>query len=167
MFLVLVPGVVAGVVPWLLTGWRPAGPPAVVAVAGFVFCAAGTAALLHAFGRFVVDGLGTPAPVAPTERLVVSGLYRHVRNPMYLAVGAVIAGQALVLGRPVLALYGAAYALAVVLFVRRYEEPTLSRRFGEEYAAYRRAVPAWRPRRRPWKPGARSGREGPDAKLSR
>ena len=68
---------------------------------GWLLVAGGLAALLPSFARFALQGLGTPAPVAPTEHLVVTGLYRHVRNPMYLAVGALIAGQALILGRPV------------------------------------------------------------------
>ena len=162
MFLLVVPGIVAGVVPWLLTRWRPADHAAVwlpFRIAGLLLVAVGLAALLHAFARFVVEGLGTPAPVAPTERLVVGGLYRYVRNPMYLAVGAVIVGQALALGRPVLLLYALAFAVVVAVFVRAYEEPTLLRRFGAEYVAYARAVPAWWPRRDPWTPedGAPAG----------
>jgi protein-S-isoprenylcysteine O-methyltransferase Ste14 len=151
-FLVAAPGVVAGLVPWLLTGWRSSNPPVPVAVLGALLIALGAGVLLHAFGRFVVEGRGTPAPVAPTERLVVGGLYRHVRNPMYLAVGAAIVGQALLLGRPLLLAYAAAFWLVVAAFVRGYEEPTLSARYGEEYAAYRRAVPAWWPRLWPWSP---------------
>jgi protein-S-isoprenylcysteine O-methyltransferase Ste14 len=100
----------------------------------------------------VLEGRGTPAPVAPTERLVVGGLYRYVRNPMYVAVGATIVGQALLLGRPWLLAYAAAFWLVVATFVRVYEEPTLIRRFGREYDAYRSAVPGWWPRRRPWSP---------------
>ena len=69
---------------------------------------------------------------------------------MYLAVGATIVGQALALGQPALLLYAAAFAVAVVSFVHWYEEPTLRRRFGEQYEAYRRAVPVWWPRREPW-----------------
>ncbi len=149
VFLVVVPGVVAGVVPWLLTGWDAAADvPWPVVAAGVALTAAGAAALLHAFARFVVEGLGTPAPVAPTEHLVVGGLYRYVRNPMYLAVAAVIVGQALILGRPVLLLYAVAFGAAVWSFVRLYEEPTLAQRYGAEYDAYRHAVPGWLPRRR-------------------
>ena len=107
-------------------------------------------ALLQAFARFVVEGLGTPAPIAPTERLVIGGLYRYVRNPMYLAVGAIVVGQALLLGRAVLLAYGALFAVLVEAFVRWYEEPTLARRFGARYEAYRQAVPRWWPRTRPW-----------------
>lgn len=153
VFLAAVPGVVAGVVPWLLTGWDAHDPPwstAPLRVAGAVLVGAGSLVLLHAFARFVVEGLGTPAPTAPTEHLVVGGLYRYVRNPMYLAVGAVLVGQALLLGRVVLLAYTALFAAAVAAFVRWYEEPALTRRFGDRYEKYRRAVPAWRPRTRPW-----------------
>jgi protein-S-isoprenylcysteine O-methyltransferase Ste14 len=120
-FLVLAPGVVAGLVPWLLTGWRVRSPLpywAPVRVAGALLVAAGVAVLLPAFARFAVEGIGTPAPVAPTERLVVGGLYRYVRNPMYLAVTAIIAGQALALGQLVLLPYAATFGAIVAGFVR-------------------------------------------------
>jgi protein-S-isoprenylcysteine O-methyltransferase Ste14 len=154
VFLLLAPGVVAGLVPWLLTGWEARGPMPYwlpMWIGGLALLAAGVLVLVLAFARFVVEGLGTPAPVAPTEHLVVGGLYRYVRNPMYLAVGATIVGQALVLAQPVLFVYAAIFAVMVVAFVRGYEEPTLRRRFGEEYERYRRAVPGWWPRRTPWR----------------
>jgi protein-S-isoprenylcysteine O-methyltransferase Ste14 len=156
VFLVLVPGVVAGLVPWWLTGWRVQDPLPYwvpLRVGGLNLLAAGVVVLLQAFVRFVVEGLGTPAPVAPTERLVVGRLYRYVRNPMYLAVAAIIVGQALALGQAILLLYAGAFAVAVAAFVHWYEEPTLRRRFGDQYEAYRRAVPAWWPRRDPWDAG--------------
>jgi protein-S-isoprenylcysteine O-methyltransferase Ste14 len=146
LFLGLAPGVVAGVVPWLLTGWEARSFPLVLRVAGAVLIAAGLPVLFHAFARFVLEGRGTPAPVAPTEKLVVGGLYRWVRNPMYLAVGAIIAGQALLLGSWVLGVYLVAFAALVVTFVRGYEEPVLRARYGAEYEAYRAAVPGWWPR---------------------
>jgi protein-S-isoprenylcysteine O-methyltransferase Ste14 len=148
LFLFVAPGVVAGLIPWLLTGWDAAGDvPGPLVAAGVALTAAGAAVLLHAFARFVVEGLGTPAPVAPTERLVVGGLYRYVRNPMYLAVAATIVGQALILGRPALLLYALLFGVVVWAFVHFYEEPTLARRYGAEYDAYRRAVPGWWPKR--------------------
>jgi protein-S-isoprenylcysteine O-methyltransferase Ste14 len=149
-FFALVPGTVAGLLPWWLTRWRPGAPFAhwlPVRLLGIVILLAGTAMLVYAFARFVVEGIGTPAPIAPPTHLVVGGLYRYVRNPMYLAVTAMIVGQALILGRPALLLYAAAFVAAVASFVHFYEEPTLARRFGAEYDAYRRAVPAWWPRR--------------------
>jgi protein-S-isoprenylcysteine O-methyltransferase Ste14 len=155
VFFVLAPGVVAGLIPWWLTGWRVRAGPAwwlPLRVAGVVLLAAGVGVLVHAFVRFVVEGLGTPAPVAPTRELVVGGLYRYVRNPMYLAVLAAIVGQALALGQLVLLPYAAVVAAAFVAFVRWYEEPTLAAQFGARYQAYRRAVPGWWPRRHPWRP---------------
>jgi protein-S-isoprenylcysteine O-methyltransferase Ste14 len=152
-FFVLAPGVTAGLIPWWLTGWdaRDTWPPLVVL--GAVLVAGGLVVLVQAFVRFVVEGIGTPAPVAPTEHLVVGGLYRHVRNPMYVAVAAIITGQALVLGRPALLLYAAAFVAVTAAFARFYEEPALRRQFGAEYETYREAVPGWWPRARPWHPG--------------
>jgi protein-S-isoprenylcysteine O-methyltransferase Ste14 len=112
--------------------------------------------VVSAFGRFVTEGLGTPAPVAPPQRLVVGGLYRYVRNPMYVAVLSCVVGQALLFGRASLWVYGALVTVAMVAFVRLYEEPNLARRFGADYEAYRRAVPGWLPRLRPWR-GSDSG----------
>jgi protein-S-isoprenylcysteine O-methyltransferase Ste14 len=152
VFLVAAPGVAAGLLPRLLTDWRSSNPPVSAAVLGALLIALGTGVLLHAVARFVTEGRGTPAPIAPTERLVLGGLYRHVRNPMYLAVGATIVGQSLLLGRPLLFAYAAVFWIVVAAFVRGYEEPTLSARYGEEYAAYRRAVRAWWPRLRAWSP---------------
>lgn len=150
LFFVVVPCVVAGLVPWWLTDWDAGDAWLPLQVAGAVLIAAGALALVHAFVSFVLEGIGTPAPVAPTEQLVVGGLYRYVRNPMYLAVGATIVGQTLLLGRLVLLVYAAAFGVAVFAFVRGYEEPTLARRFGSQYEEYRRAVPGWWPRLRPW-----------------
>jgi protein-S-isoprenylcysteine O-methyltransferase Ste14 len=152
-FFAVAPGVVAGVVPGMLTGWRSAASVwAPLRVLGVALVAAGALVLVAAFTRFVTEGAGTPAPIAPTEELVVGGLYRHVRNPMYLAVVAVIVGQALMLGRPVLFAYAATVWAVVAAFVQWYEEPTLARTFGTSYENYRRAVPAWRPRLRAWRP---------------
>ena len=150
VFLALAPGVVAGVVPWLLTRWDSTDPPLGAQVAGGALIAAGALVLLSAFARFVLEGIGTPAPVAPTEHLVVGGLYRHVRNPMYVAVAATIIGQAALLGRPALLLYALAFMAVVAAFVHGYEQPVLSERFGAEYEEYRCNVPAWCPRLRPW-----------------
>jgi protein-S-isoprenylcysteine O-methyltransferase Ste14 len=152
LFFAIAPGSVAGLVPWLLTGWHVhatyAWPWRALGIALVVI---GGAIVAEAFVRFVVEGVGTPAPAAPTERLVVGGLYRHVRNPMYLGVAAAICGQALILGRPWLFAYATLFGAVVWTFVTFYEEPTLARRYGAQYEAYRQAVPAWRPRLRPWR----------------
>jgi protein-S-isoprenylcysteine O-methyltransferase Ste14 len=151
VFLLLAPGVTAGLVPWLLTRWHARHTWLPLQVAGTLLLVVGIVALVDAFARFVFEGLGTPAPVAPTKHLVVGGLYRYVRNPMYLAVTAAIVGQALLLGRPELLLYALVFVAAVVGFARGYEEPKLQRQFGAEYEEYRRAVPGWWPRRRAWR----------------
>ena len=154
-FFALAPGTVAGLGPWLLTRWRPGAPFTswpLLRLAGALLVVAGAAALIHAFARFVAEGVGTPAPVAPTAHLVVGGLYRYMRNPMYAAVTAAILGQALLLWQPVLLTYAAVVASAFVVFVVGYEQPALRRQFGPSYEAYRRAVPAWWPRRHPWRP---------------
>jgi protein-S-isoprenylcysteine O-methyltransferase Ste14 len=157
-FLVVAPGVVAGVAPWLITGWQPGSArPAALVVTGALLTAAGSGVLLSAFGQFAIGGAGTPAPPAPTERLVIGGLYRYVRNPMYLAVLAAIAGQALLLDRWVLLLYAAGVAAAFAAFVRWYEEPALTRRYGAQYLAYTRDVPRWLPRRPARRAGSGAG----------
>ena len=148
LFFAVAPGIAAGLVPWLLTTWQAHDWLLPARVAGAVLILAGIPVLVHAFVRFVVEGLGTPAPMAPPERLVVGGLYRYLRNPMYVAVAATIVGQALLLGRVVLFAWAAVFALSVWSFVHWYEEPTLHRRFGAEYDEYRRTVPAWWPRLR-------------------
>lgn len=152
LFFLVAPGLVVGLGPWLLTRWElnlnaTLGP---VRVVGAVLLLAAIAFLVHAFLRFVVEGLGTPAPVAPTRHLVVGGVYRYLRNPMYVAVVAAILGQAMVLGRPILLAYAALIAAAQAAFVHFHEEPQLRRRYGAEYDAYRQAVPGWWPRLRPW-----------------
>lgn len=154
-FFALAPGIVAGVIPWWLTRWEVRQPLphwAPFRVIGAILIAAGALVLIRAFVRFVVEGAGTPAPVAPTERLVVGGLYRYVRNPMYLGVLATIVGQALALGQPALVMYALVVFVIFAAFVRLYEEPVLSARYGAQYDVYRRAVPAWWPRLRAWKP---------------
>ena len=146
LFFALAPCVVAGVIPYLLTGWDAEPVAAWVRVLGVVVTAAAAAVLLHAFARFVLEGIGTPAPVAPTQHLVVGGLYRWIRNPMYVAVVAASAGQAAILGRPGLLVYAGGLLALFVAFVKGYEEPTLHEQFGAEYDAYRREVPGWWPR---------------------
>jgi protein-S-isoprenylcysteine O-methyltransferase Ste14 len=149
-----VPGTVAGLGPWSVSGWRMgraflgAEPLRWV---GAALIAAGVVGLCECFARFALVGLGTPAPAAPPERLVVSGLYRRVRNPMYVAVVASILGQALLLGSAALLVYGAVIWLMFHLFVIAYEEPTLRRSFGADYEAFRAAVPRWIPRLTPWR----------------
>lgn len=155
IFFLLAPGMVAGAVPWWITRWRMRGEAIAwlpLRAIGVVLLVVSVPVLVRAFWQFAVEGLGTPAPVAPTKTLVVGGLYRYVRNPMYLAVLGAIVGQALLLAQPGLFVYAMVILAAFASFVRWYEEPTLSRQFGADYDAYRKAVPAWWPRRHPWTP---------------
>src|SRR5215831_15669611 len=156
VFFVLAPGTIVGYLPWLLTGWQVRDPlpgwlP--LRVLGVTLLLAGVGAIVHAFIRFVVEGLGTPAPVAAPRHLVVGGLYSYVRNPIYVSLVVAITGEALLLGQLWLLLYAAAVGLFLILWVFVVEEPALREQFGEEYETYRRAVPGWWPRLRPWKAG--------------
>jgi protein-S-isoprenylcysteine O-methyltransferase Ste14 len=140
------------VIPLWLTGWQVQVTARAVPrqTAGMTLVVCGLLVLVPAFVRFVREGRGTPAPVAPTERLVVGGAYRRVRNPMYLAVLAVIVGQALIFADVGLLAYAVIVAVAMVAFTRWYEEPTLASRYGQQYDDYREAVPGWLPRLHPW-----------------
>jgi protein-S-isoprenylcysteine O-methyltransferase Ste14 len=154
VFLVIAPGVVAGLVPWWISRWR-IQPPffglIMFRLAGIVVFTIGAVGLLDSFVRFAVQGIGTPAPVFPTRHLVVSGLYRHVRNPMYVAVVSTIVGQALIFGDVRLLAYGGLVWLLCHLFVLLYEEPTLLATFGSDYRRFCAEVPRWVPRLRPSK----------------
>jgi protein-S-isoprenylcysteine O-methyltransferase Ste14 len=154
IFFVVGPGLEAGVGPWLLTGGFEVGSRLPGAAAprllGAVLIAVGLAVLIGAYVRFALDGIGTPSPTAPPRELVVAGVYRYVRNPMYVATAAVIVGEGLVLRQPILLLGAIVYCAALATLERLYEAPLLRRRFGARYEAYRRAVPGWLPRLRPW-----------------
>ena len=153
VFFLLMPLQVAATVPWLLSRWRLRPPLlgwAGFRVVGVVLIAAGAPVLLAAIVRFVRQGRGVPAPVLTARHLVVTGLYRYVRNPMYVAVVSVIVGQGLLFGSGAVLRYALVVALGFHVFVLLHEEPSLRRRFGAEYEAYCRGVRRWRPRLTPW-----------------
>jgi protein-S-isoprenylcysteine O-methyltransferase Ste14 len=151
---VIAPGIVAGYVPWRICRWHIGAPllgtPAFRLV-GVLLIAAGLPVLLDSFARFALQGLGTPAPIFPTRHLVVSGLFRYVRNPMYVAVVALILGQGLFFGSIRILRYGLAVLVGFFLFVLIYEEPTLRKNFGYEYEEFCANVPRWLPHLRPWR----------------
>lgn len=152
LFLIAAPGTVAGLVPWLISGWKFAEAwPTALRVLGIALVVVGLLGVLATFTQFVVEGRGTPAPPAPTEQLVVHGLYRHVRNPMYLSVGMTLLGQAIAMPSLGVLIWTGAFGAAVIIFVLAYEQPTLRERYGQQYDDYRRAVPAWWPRVKPWR----------------
>ena len=151
VFVVTMPGVVIVLVPWLLSRWVFRPPflgTDLTRFLGLWLIVAALPVFAQFLVRFVRDGHGTPAPIAPTRHLVVGGPYRYVRNPAYVAVLAMIAGQALLFGSADLLAYAVIVGLGFHLFVVWYEEPTLRRTFGAEYEDYCRQVPRWRPRLR-------------------
>ena len=156
VFFLAEPCVVAGLIPWLVIGWHVPGPrsPFVVLrmTIGGVLLVLALAVLIRAFARFVVEGRGTPAPIAPPDRLVVGGDYRFVRNPMYLALITAILGQTMIFGSLGLLLYAVIVWATTAAFVHWYEEPVLLNRYGDDYRRYRQAVRAWLPRLRRWQP---------------
>jgi protein-S-isoprenylcysteine O-methyltransferase Ste14 len=161
IFFVVAPGFVAGLAPRWISGWRIEAPffgMPLFRFAGVLLIALGVVGLLDSFVRFAVQGLGTPAPVFPTRHLVVTGLYRYVRNPMYVAVVSAILGQGFFLGNLTLLEYGGLVWLLFQLFVLFYEEPVLRASFGSEYRLFRAQVPRWIPRFTPW--NGYSEREG-------
>jgi protein-S-isoprenylcysteine O-methyltransferase Ste14 len=153
VFLVIAPGTLAVYVPWVLDRWRMAPP-----LLGFTpfrwlgvfLIALGLPVLLDSFARFAWQGFGTPAPVAPPKHLIVTGLYRYVRNPMYVAVTSLILGQGLLFGNISVLEYGLVVWLGFHIFVLAYEEPTLRNKFGDEYKEFCANVRRWVPRIRPW-----------------
>jgi protein-S-isoprenylcysteine O-methyltransferase Ste14 len=149
VFTLVVPGTVGVLIPSVLLSesdgsyrlpapaWRWIGFFPLIAGAGFYFKCA---------WDFAVTGLGTPAPIDMPRRLVVKGLYRFVRNPMYVGVASFVVGQAILFGSVAVGVYIVCVWLICSLFVVFYEEPTLRRKFGAEYEEYCRRVPRWLPR---------------------
>ena len=154
LFFLVAPAMLAGVIPWLITHWE-FRPPFLAAeatrLAGVALIVAGVPGVLDSFARFALEGLGTPAPIAPPRNLVVNGLYRYVRNPIYVAVVAVILGQGVLFADTRLLWYGALLWLFFHVWVVMIEEPTLRQSFGAEYESYRANVPRWLPRLTPWR----------------
>ena len=154
IFLVVAPGIVAGYVPWRICRWHVEAPLLGISslrLVGVLLIAAGLTVLLDSFARFAFQGLGTPAPIFPTRHLVVSGLFRYVRNPMYIAVVSLILGQGLFFGSILVLEYGVAVFVGFYLFVLIYEEPTLLKSYGREYEEFCANVPRWIPHLRPWR----------------
>ncbi len=146
LFTIVVPGTVAGYVPYRLAGgfvWPGGGLQTWL---GVMLIALGAAIYFRCAWEFAVRGLGTPAPIAPTKFLVTTALHRYVRNPMYLGVATLILGEAVLFRAVHVAEYAAAMLLIAHVFVVLYEEPTLRRQFGESYEQYLREVPRWMPR---------------------
>ena len=150
LFVIFIPGTVFLLVPYLLLAKNVPRPAALINWLAIAPVSLGAAILLKCAWDFAVVGLGTPAPIDPPKSLVVTGLYRFVRNQMYLGVDLVLFSEALLFSSPKLCVYAAGVATGFFLFVLAYEEPTLRRKFGASYHAYCQAVPRWIPRLAPW-----------------
>jgi protein-S-isoprenylcysteine O-methyltransferase Ste14 len=154
------PGFMLVYVPFAITHFRiPAGEPLWQRFFAAALIVAGSMPLFDSIRRFIVAGRGTLMPAVPTERLVVSGLYRYVRNPMYVGVLVALAGEAVLFWSSGIVIEGATGCLAIELFVRLYEEPTLARRHPADYPRYQRHVPRWLPRLSPWQDSDSKTRE--------
>jgi protein-S-isoprenylcysteine O-methyltransferase Ste14 len=142
-------GIGVVLLPYAFTRWQPGTSqwPVVVRVIGVVLIAVGGIVVAWAFAQFAAEGNGVPIPGEPnSQRLTAGGPYRYVRNPLYVASAVAISGQALLLSRPVLLVYAAAF-LAITFFLAHWiEDPALARRFGEHFEDYRKQVPGWWPR---------------------
>jgi len=144
------PGIILVYLPLAITRFHlPTDAPAWQCDIAIGLILLGLVPLLESIVRFVRAGSGTLMPQVPTERLVVSGLYRWVRNPMYVGDLIVLVGEALLFRNAWMLGYAVAVWLTLDTFIRRYEEPTLGKRYGTEYAVYCQAVKRWRPRLRP------------------
>ena len=147
LWTILLPGVVAGYVPWTVFEldrlgweWRPGF------LAGALIVAAGVSLLVACVIEFARTGRGPLSPLDPPRHLGGRGLYRYVRNPMYLSVTVILLGEVLLTRSRALAIYWAIWFAIVNLFVMAYEEPWLRGRFGNSYAEYAANVGRWLPR---------------------
>jgi len=145
LFTLFIPGTVAVYIPLLIVHGKPITSYTILLIPGAILAAAGIVIYLWTAWDFAITGRGTPLPAAAPQKLVVLGLYRYVRNPMYMGVLMVIAGWAGVFADGWLLVYALGVGLAVYLFVVLYEEPKLKQQFGEEYDAYRQKVERWLP----------------------
>jgi protein-S-isoprenylcysteine O-methyltransferase Ste14 len=144
------PGLILVLFPWLITHFQTGAPqwPLAVRALGVALIVLGVLVNIATFVRFPVEGIGTPFPTNPpsSRKVMTGGPYRYVRNPMYVSYFVAIVGEALLLSRPVLFIYLLVVVAFVVGFVHWWEEPTMTKRFGAEYEAYRKRVPGWWPR---------------------
>jgi protein-S-isoprenylcysteine O-methyltransferase Ste14 len=147
LFLIVAPGMVAGYIPLALLRNGSQIETGVFAYLAFPLWLIGGIVVLWSFWNFLIQGRGTPAPIAPPKELVVTGFYRYVRNPIYVGLLAMILGHFLWFGYWNLLIYAIVVFVAFHTFVTLYEEPTLKRNFGAAYEDYLKKVPRWIPRR--------------------
>jgi protein-S-isoprenylcysteine O-methyltransferase Ste14 len=150
LWTIVLPGVVVGYVPWRFFGLAQARldfrQP--LHLLGLACVTLGVLLLAACIFEFARTGRGTLSPLDPPRHLVVRGIYRYVRNPMYLSVTIIMLGEAMVTGSAALMMYWVIWFFWVNVFVMGYEEPTLRRQFGASYDAYTRQVGRWIPKAR-------------------
>jgi protein-S-isoprenylcysteine O-methyltransferase Ste14 len=145
------PGFVLVYFPYWITRFQlPAGEPLWRVLIAFALMLAGLTPLFASIAQFIFEGRGTLVPAVPTERLVVTGLYRYVRNPMYVGVLTTLSGETVLFEKVQIVEYTLVVGLLIYLFVLFYEEPTLLRRYPDDFPRYKRNVPRWLPRLTPW-----------------
>lgn len=144
-------GVIPALLLWWSGRWRLSRPDEPTLWLGLGLLALGLTLMTITIRQFAREGKGTLAPWDPTQRLVVNGVYRHVRNPMITGVLCNLAGEALLLRAPAIAAWFALFLLVNAIYLPFFEEPGLVKRFGDDYRRYRAAVPRWIPRLRPWR----------------
>ena len=157
---VVLGGTFAAALPYLLGDWhlhRLGAGWIACQILGGILIVGGLAPIVGSFVEFV-RAHGTPIPLASPPRLVVRGCYRYVRNPMYVGFLAILLGQTLLLGSLALLKYTLVAFCVGAAAVRFYEQPTLTRRFGDDYITYKAAVRAWIPRLHAWTPPPSAGR---------
>ena len=148
LFTLVVPGTVGVFLPLKIAEGKSSASGLVLGIA-FAFFAIATAGYVWCVWDFAVFGRGTPAPIDPPKKLIVRGLYRYTRNPMYLGVFTAILGWAILFRTTTLLFYAMAVGVCCHLFIVFYEEPHLKRKFGKEYDDYRGQVNRWLPK--PWR----------------
>jgi protein-S-isoprenylcysteine O-methyltransferase Ste14 len=148
-FLILFPGTFAVYIPYWIVSNRSEKPTPdfnTWGILGLFLVAPGIAILLWCVWDFAHSGKGTPAPIDPPKTLVVKGLYRHIRNPMYVGVLMILLGESLLYRSYAILAYASVVFLLFNAFVRLYEERALAKKFGDSYERYRNEVPRWIPR---------------------
>ncbi len=147
VFTILQPGLVVGLIPYLIVNYSgkntSASASPLLHYTGALIFAFGSLVVLFCIGQFAIQGAGTLSPADPTKKLVTSGLYRFSRNPMYIGVLMMLVGENIAIGTAYLWLYSGLVFLSFYLFVRYREEPRLSRDFGKDYETYQHKVRRW------------------------
>lgn len=147
LFTILQPGIVAGLIPFLIVRGDLKRiltlPWTVVQYSGVIVFLIGTFIMIHCIIKFAIDGRGTLSPADPTKSLVISGLYKYSRNPMYLGVMSILIGETLFTYNFYLFLYSCMIFLVFNLFIEFLEEPRLKKDFGKEYENYKKRVKRW------------------------